>query len=370
MKKILFILLGLLGTLSISQAQTIHVANNNPGAATGVNVHVGANAIRDAFTAATAGDIIYVVPSPTSYGSLSITKGITIFGVGIRPSKDLGAKSLVGLINVDASNVRLSGLVSSNNEINLGWNVGTSNLDAITIENCNTERILMEGTPSATISNLLIRNNVLTGSGCLATHILLNTTAKAIITNNVFTEGNLSCATMVQALNATFTYNLFADTGGEGAFAKVVDCNFNHNIFYGVRVDVGTGSTGNSWTYNLSFGNPVDATNIFNVTTDGNNDIAAPGSNIESVAGSNDPIFVNFPLTQTWNNSYDFTLQAGSPALSTNPLNTSSEDIGPSGGATPFDFEGNLLPLIQSVTVPSVITFGTDLPVTIKAKGN
>lgn len=361
MKKIFLLTTGIIGLTIFGFSQTLYVANNNPGAAAGVNVYTGTNAIRDAHTAATVGDIIYVVPSPTSYGNLSITKGITIFGVGIRPSKDLGAKSLVGLINVDASNVRLSGLVSSNSEINLGWNVGTANLDAITIENCNTGRILMEGTPSATISNLLIRNNVLTGNGCLATHILLNTTANAIITNNVFTEGNLSCATMVQALNATITYNLFADTGGEGAFAKVVDCIFDHNIFYGVRVDIGTGSTGNSWTYNLSFGNPVDATNIFNVTTDGN----TGSGNIESVSGSDDPLFVNFPLTQNWNNSYDFSLLAGSPAL-----NVNGEDIGPSGGAVPFDFEGNSLPLIQSVTVPAVIPVGSDLPVTIKAKGN
>jgi hypothetical protein len=76
------------------------------------------------------------------------------------------------------------------------------------------------------------------------------------------------------------------------------------------------------------------------------------------------------PQTLFWNDSYDLTLQPGSPALSTDPLNLSTEDIGPSGGPTPFDAEGNLLPLIQSITVPSVITVGTDLPVKIKAKGN
>jgi len=366
MKKIKLLVFGLL-VVSFAQAQTLFVANNNPGAATGTNVFTGANAIRDAFTASVAGDIIYVVPSPTTYGSLSITRAITIFGVGIRPSKDLGAKSLVGLINIDADNVRLSGLVhnnqTSNEEIRLGWNSGSGNIDGITIENCRVKRILMTSTPAATVSNLMIRNNVITGTGSLATHILLNTTAAATVTNNIMIEGGSGA--MVRALNATFTYNVFAHTGNENSFDAVDDCFFDHNIFYGIRVDIPTSSTGNSWTNNLSFGNTTNSFNIFNVTTNGNNDLAAPGSNVESVSGTNDPLFVNFPLTSDWNDSYDLALQGGSPAL-----NVNGEDIGPSGGAVPFNFEGNLLPLIQSVTVPAVIPVGTDLPVTIKAKGN
>ena len=51
-------------------------------------------------------------------------------------------------------------------------------------------------------------------------------------------------------------------------------------------------------------------------------------------------------------------------------INVNGEDIGPSGGAVPFNAEGNILPLIQSITVPPVIQVGSDLPVTIKAKGN
>ena len=367
MKKIKLLIFGMLIAF-FAQSQNLIVANNNPGAQTGVNVFTGGNAIRNAFTASVAGDIIYVVPSPTSYGSLNITHAITIFGVGIRPSKDLGSKSLVGLINVDADNVRLSGLVSSNNEINLAWNVGTGNIDNIIIENCRTGRVLMTGKPSGTVSNLLIRNNVITGTGSIATHILLNTTANAIITNNIMLAGGSVSQLMIKALNATFSYNLFSDNGNEGPFSPVIDCIFDHNIFYGVQVDIGSASTGNSWTNNLSFGNTTDLDNVFEVTNNGN----TGSGNIESVAGSNDPLFINLPIAnaQTWNDSYDFTLSAGSPALAAHVLNLTTEDIGPSGGATPFDFEGNLLPLIQSVTVPSVIPVGTDLPVTIKAKGN
>lgn len=365
MKRITILAIAFFLTRLVTEAQTLHVANNNPGASGGVNVFTGSTALADAHAAASANDIIYVVPSPTTYGDLNITKAITIFGVGIRPSKDLGAKSIISQVHIDASDVRLSGLVNSSSgssvEIRLGWNIGFANIDGIIIENCNVRRILMTGTPAATVSNLLIRNNIITGTGSLASHVLLNTTSNAIITNNVFVDGNIGSVDMVKATNATFTYNIFSDTQNEIPFEEVVDCIFDHNIFYGVRVDIGANSTGNNWTDNLSFGNTIDSYHVFNITTNGN----TGSGNIESVGGSNDPLFVNFPLTFSWDDSYDIGLSAGSPAL-----NINGQDIGPSGGATPFDAEGNILPLIQTVTIPAVIPVGTDLPVTIKAKGN
>ena len=83
-----------------------------------------------------------------------------------------------------------------------------------------------------------------------------------------------------------------------------------------------------------------------------------------------DPLFVNYPLTQSWNDSYDFSLDTGSPALAGSASNPTTEDIGPSGGAVPFNFEGNSLPLIQSLIIPPVITQGSDLNVEVKGKGN
>lgn len=67
--------------LIYSNAQTLLVANNNPGAATGVNVYTGSTALQDALTAAASVapfDIIYVVPSSIAYGTITIDKGITI----------------------------------------------------------------------------------------------------------------------------------------------------------------------------------------------------------------------------------------------------------------------------------------------------
>ena len=82
MKKLKSLLtFALVGITSIAFAQATLVVNNNPGAPGGDDVY---STFADALTAATAGDIIYMVPSSTSYGHLNVTKGVTIFGAGSR----------------------------------------------------------------------------------------------------------------------------------------------------------------------------------------------------------------------------------------------------------------------------------------------
>lgn len=352
---------------NVADAQNLLVANNNPGAASGINVFTGATALQDAITASTATDIIYIVPSAVNYGDATITIPLTLFGVGIRPDSESTNKSVLTNIIIDVSNVRISGLISTG-EIRLGQNTSTgTTFSNILIENSRIRTVEM-GFGNAELVNLLIRNNVFQGSTGFGGHIYLLTTSNTTITNNFFiTNYTNGIGGMVEACcGALFEYNIFADNGNEAPYV-VDNCKFFNNIFYGVRVDIASGSIDNTWNYNLSFGNTVDSYNVFNVSTNGNSGIG----NIEStLAVPIDPLFINLPLTNIWTNSLDFTLTASSPALSTDAGNGSGEDMGTSGGATPFDFEGNLLPLIQSVTVPAVIPVGADLPVTIKAKGN
>lgn len=356
MKKILAIAISLF-TVSLTQAQNILVANNNPGASTGVNVFVGSNAAQDAHAAAVNGDIIYVVPSQVSYGDLTITKGVTIFGIGIKPIKDLANKSTFDEIDIDASDVRLSGIIVDG-DVHLGINLSSVNISNITIENCRLGRVEMGSGNNVTVSNLLARNNVLEGNGSVATSFLLYVTSAVTITNNIIFTSCCTASSM-RVTGATITYNTFI-SDNRGLDANLDNNTFDHNIFYGVNVNLQATSDGNVWTNNLSFG---ASQMTFGAGAGSNGTISG---NIEN----NDPLFTDVPITRTWSDSHDFTLLAGSPALSTDPLNMTSEDIGPSGGPTPFDSEGNLLPLIESVTIPSVIPVGTDLPVTIRAKGN
>jgi hypothetical protein len=341
--------------------QNLLVANNNPGAAPGVNVFTGVDALRDAIAAASANDIIYVVPGSTSYGDIAITKPLTIYGAGLQPDSDLGARSIIDMIEIDASDVRISGIRNTTDEVRLGSYSSGNNLNGIIIENSRVARIMMISTTTATLSNLLIRNNIITGNGSLATHILLyDLTSNTVVTNNILLEGAIGFQPMIRGNDIIYQYNLFADNSDENAFRTTsVNCLFDHNIFYNVNVNNPT--TNCTFNNNLAWYPTDDALSTFNLIDNG----TTGTGNISSVGGSNDPLFVNFPITQTWNDAYDVTLQSGSPAL-----NVNGEDIGPSGGPTPFDSEGNILPLIQSLTIPSVIPAGSDLPITIKAKGN
>lgn len=358
MKKILFLSYAMLASIGLVFSQNLLVANNNPGAATGVNVFTGSTALADAHTAAADGDIVYVVPSQVSYGTLVITKQITLFGIGIRPVKDLANKSTLKQVDIDASNVRLSGLIISE-DLHLGINLTSTTISNTIIENCRLGRIEMGSTNGVDVGGLLVRNNVIEGYGSVATSILLYVTSSVTITNNIIFTSCCSAPSM-RVTGAMITYNTFMSDGNRGVDANLDNNTFDHNIFYGANVNLQSTSDGNVWTNNLSFG----ATQmVFGAGAGSNGTIAG---NIED----NDPLFTNVPITRDWSDSHDFTLLTGSPALSTDPLNLTTEDIGPSGGSTPFDAEGNLLPLIQSITIPATIPVGTDLPVTIKAKGN
>ncbi len=358
MKNKILLTYGLL-LLSLMANSAIWVANNNPGAAGGTNVFTGSTALQDALSNATLanGDIIYVVPSITSYGTITITKEITIFGIGIRPQKDIANRSLLGIVNINASNVRLSGLILDN-DLQLGVTLGSATtLTNITVENCRLPRVEMSNSNGVDVGNVLIRNNVITGTGTVARNFILYTIASFTITNNIIITGASGVGSM-RITGANISYNVFIGSGNRNlnADGTLINNLFDHNIFYGVNVnvDINAGSTGNTWTDNLSFG----ATNmVFAIGLNGN----TGSGNIED----SDPLFTNVPLIDTWNDAYDFTLLGGSPAI-----NVNGQDIGPSGGLTPFDAEGNLLPLIQSVTIPAMIPVGTDLDVTIKAKGN
>jgi len=350
MKKMIFLVIGLVSAAVITHAQTIYVANNNPGAATGVNVFTGATALQDALDAAADGDIIYLIPSVVLHPSITINKGITIFGIGIRPDKDVGLKSQIGgTISIEAANVRISGLISST--IWLGINSNNLDLANITIENSRVRGIKHTNDPTVPVSNVLIRNNIIEGG---LTPLEFYLSSNITITNNVIYTTS-SAQEPIRGNEINFQNNLFIYSGSGNTFSNIDNCIFKHNIFYGTAVNLISSSTGNVWDDNLSFGS---TNNIFTIGLYGN---TSNSPNLENI----DPLFVNMPMSSSWSDDHDFTLQAGSPAL-----NVNGTDIGPSGGATPFDYEGNLLPLIQSVSIPATIPVGSDLPVTIKAKGN
>lgn len=353
-QKLLFAI-ALAATGHLGMAQTLITVNNNPGAPTGTNVYTD---FATAQAAAANGDIIYLVPSSTNYGALTVTKELTIFGAGMIPDKDLGTKTFVTNLFIDASNVRVSGLIGTL-EWRLASSISSTTISNITIENCRFPG-LRHYTSSVTVGNLLIRNNVITIVSSYT--IDLQTTASVIITNNIINSYCCSSSYGLFADGVTFSHNIFRYEGINGNDGSTIDeidnCLLEYNIFYGTPPSFPDGaSSGNTFNYNLSYGSS-------------DNSFSGIGSNGNTGTGnvvSSDPMFTNLPLGSGWSDSYDPSLQAGSQA---DDIDSSGGQAGVYGGATPWDPDGSLLPTVQTITIPSVIPVGSDLDVNVTGKGN
>jgi hypothetical protein len=351
--KILFFAIAI-AYCNLSFGQTIRIANNNPGATTGTNVYTGPTALQLAINAAVSGDIIHVIPSSTSYGDIQIPTSLTILGIGLNPQKNIGQRSIAGTISLNgatSSGTRISGMhfgMLAIANTNGGYTVSN-----ILCENNQMSRVVGPGFLANSISNIIVRNCIFnssnnTGEG-QAFEIYTN--SGFIITNNII-RGNIS----IQGDGLTVQNNLFYYSGTSSALNTIFNCNVQNNIFYGCSPAVNASSTGNTFSNNMVFGSTNDT------FTNGINANVAVGNIVAN------PMLTNLTFNaNTWNYSQDITLLAGSPAIDAGLDGT---DIGPSGGATPFDPEGTFLPLIQTINVPAVVTQGTDLEVNIKAKGN
>ncbi len=320
----------------------------------------GSTALQDAIDAAVDNDIIYVVPSSTNYGDVTITdKVLTIFGVGLQPDKDIGSRSLVDDLTINgaaSSGCRISGL-EFDRFILANTNLGYT-LSNILLENSRLDVMIGPGFAANSLSNVIVRNNIFNGGNNTgeAQSLELFDISNFVISNNII-RGSCCVAGAIQGDGLTIQNNLFHYGGTGGAFHDIDNSIVQNNIFYGASPAVGNNQTGNSFINNLSFSTANDT---FTDGVDGN---TATG-NIVAM----DPLLTNVPLTTSfWNDSNDPTLMALSPALLAGQDGT---DIGPSGGAIPFDLEGTLLPLVQTLNIPAVVTQGDDLNVNVRAKGN
>ncbi len=340
-------------------AQTIYTADNNAGAVGGTNVFTGATALTDAIAAASSGDIIHITRSGTKYENITIDKPLTLFGIGLRPDTDGTTLSRVDTIIIAdpaANGTRISGVYVPD-AILLGGVAGT--LQNLLIENGRIRRIVhTDGATS--LNNIIIRNNVMGWNlaNTDMTILLINgTMSNIVIANNIIYGTSSNSHGSVQADNSTSVENniFVGSDGNDNAFHNFYGNSVKNNIFYR-KNPFATGSfASNAFEYNIGYQNGVGFS-----TTSGNTSVG----NTANI----DPSFVNVPFT----NSPDFgilnpSLNAGSPALGTGEDGT---DMGVYGGANPFSIQGTLIPLIQSITVPTMVVEGDDLQVQIKARGN
>ncbi|MEQ9403327.1 MAG: hypothetical protein RIM99_07080 [Cyclobacteriaceae bacterium] len=357
MKKLSLILIAVL-SVSLTWAQTTYVANNNPGAPAGTNVFTGTNALQDAINAAVSGDIIHVIPGPNSHGDVTIDgKTLTIIGVGLNTQ---GAKSLVDdieLNNTGASGSRISGL-HFQRLLLANDNTMVHTVSNILLENSQLNVVIGPGYTTNSIANLIVRNCVLNSSNSTfdAQAFELYTNSGVIISNNII-KGRCCVAGAIQGEGLTIQNNLFFNGTNGTSFHDIDNSVVQNNIFLRSHPTLNSNMTGNTFQNNISY---LTTSNAFTTGVDGN---TATG-NMEGI----DPMLTNVPeTTGDWDYSYDITPLAGSPVLN---AGTDGTDIGPTGGATPFDVEGTFLPFIELLSIPAIVTTGSDLDVNIKAKGN
>jgi len=358
----------LVAAVQISFSQNILIADNNAGAPSGAHVYP---ALQDAIDAATTGDIIHVIPSPTRYGNVTIdaTKsGISIYGIGFNPDKDGPALSIVDEIYVYGSDIRLSGLRIWN-LISIGTSSNTVN--NVAIENCSFFRLSSTTSTSFFGSNILIRN-CYTGLSSVNGEViyLSDRISNSVITNCIIGGYNSTSSSAYGSITAyngsVIKNNIFFGDGDDkkNAFAILQNCTVSNNIFFGRMPQSQTSLTNSTFNNNVSVGcfdNTLPPTST-NGNTGNNNFVSLTDPTLIF----DDPTIV---IGDTWDSNWLPVLSASNAAILLN-AGTDGTNIGPTGSTIPWDPTGVPLPLIQSVISSEVIKQGDNMDVTIKARGN
>ena len=259
----------------------------------------------DAYEAAIPGDTIYIMPSPTNYGALSLYKPLTLIGPGHRSINEQVATERVVTndINLYAGSSGTSVIGLETGHI---YTFSTQVVDDILIKNCRV-RGHIEMAHSTTNRNWVIDGNIMTGTN---QHIYTSGTSIILggyIANNVF-------------LNNTFIHSIYNSN-------VLVTNNVFVGIWAGATTEAINASTNLSISNNIFIGRHADPTNVRNCTFTNNLWYAENQTDIEVVDNfylnntvNTQPLFVNYDAS-THNGNYnfnetyafDFTLQAGSP---------------------------------------------------------
>jgi hypothetical protein len=407
-KNLVLLLLPVLLCLAIpSDAQTIRIADNNATRPTGANIFP---LLQDAINASSPGDIVYVQPSTTTYGNITIDRPITLRGIGFNTLKDIALTSIVGNIGLtntisnatNASGTTIEGLITNN--IYLGYQTGTFSyvIQNITVSNCQIY-FLWRDNAYMTGKNITIQNNniyfsVFANANLSQLQIYQNyisggmtfgeidgggnpnnyggigvggTLSSVIISNNIFGQGTFN------QFNATIssmavTNNLFfagTNIGGSRMFssdywggAGLTDAIVSNNIFYGTApTSTASPFERNSFLNNMTFGTSNDA-------------LPPAGSGVGNTGTGNlisiDPKFTSATFGTAYSATMNFTLQAGSPAKN---AGTDGTDIGITGGPYPltngnFSLHPSHTPVIMTLNPAVIVPQGQPLKTNIKAK--
>jgi len=352
--KINFLIISLL-LLSVFAKATVWTVDNN------INSLAQFTTIQEAIGAASNGDTIMVAGSNTNYASIIINKKLTLIGPGYNPK--IGYPASISNIGLDtipnfsgASGTRIIGFKFGY----IGVVGGNDVIKNVTIER-NKISSANFGSYWVVKNNIIIECNVAVNTQC-------------IISNNIFI--NISASNSLTFLARSGALVLFSNnvviTNG-GCFSNnasnitssyyIDNCIVTNNIFYG-------SSPNNPYDVNCTWNN-----NISYSTINDNFNLSGSNSGTGNIVGA-DPMFTSVSST-TFDYSYDFHLQAGSPGKN---AGTDGTDIGIYGGMYPFPSGGdvpyqtspvpNVPQILEMNVINQVLNIDGTLQIQIHAKSN
>lgn len=313
--------------------------------------------IAAAITASAAGDTIYIHGSATQYPTFTVNKvNLTFIGAGYAPTKENPLTTMLNYVNLDTTGnnqtgrgTKLIGLEIYQVSVGSNWGgVQAAKNKNVVISRCNISYIDISG------DNWTISNNVITGWLNIEYH------GSIVISNNIFDTSYLSTTNQSTVLVAN---NLFFK-GGTVLYNTISLATIANNIFVGTAITVAASITNNNMNNNLTF-------HIFGITGSGETLPTANNTGSGNITDA-DPMF-NFETSVVLLSStalslaWDFTLQAGSPALT---ASASAGEIGLYGGAYPWTDNTGMgaMPFVEHMNISGVVPAGGNINVDVKGK--
>ena len=324
-----------------------------------------------ALTAAAAGDIIYV--DGGIYGDISITKKVILIGTGYfgAGGSAAPAEASVGIVQFKPGSEGsvIMGFVATNIYI------GASNVTVMRNHVLNHVNIGYSGTPSVynSVSNDVVKQNYIDGTMYIETNTDGNSTVfNFSVKNNIIRlgfrlDGSFGGNRGYNVFSGEFVYNttgygydpneLYSGIGGAGnGYCKLHPAvRFKNNIF--------TGTGGQCPINDASLIPPVFANNV----TVG---FTVAGNTTLTDAQARSTLYMGWPTPTGMAIAQDVRsqLKAGAVALTAGEGGTQA---GAFGGDDPYVLGGvPFIPAITQLTVPSTVTQGGTLNVTVKAQTN
>lgn len=326
----------LLITAAVAQAQNVITVDNSPGSAAQFND------LQTAIASASAGDIIYVHPSETNYGTIEVDKQLTL--IGFSHSSADKASLLTDLsLGENASNTRISGFHITDDFI---IDNPTTTLTGIVFENNKVDDSMLFS--NAGVDGITIRGNVIDFLGSVSNGSTANEYTNALITNNIITS----------VIYVRFSQSI----------------TIKNNVFLGADINHRIPANGNQVIQNCIF--LLSSTNTLDLNDDSlvfEHCLAFNRSsgNVDALSGTNniiniDPLFTELNDNLNYESALDdYSLQAGSPGLN---AGVNGEDLGLfDGSGFVFDNFGftNGIPTVNIQAISTTVAPGQNLNVII-----